>query len=165
MGYHRTIEDAVIENITCHQGRTEFSLSVRADLENLPSVRDFIQDAARSVCEVDQFAYDLALAVDEVVTNVIIHGYGNKPGRVEINIVAAPPEMEIVIRDQASPFDPTLLEEPDLEQTLEERSIGGLGVYMAKILTDEMVYRRLEDGVNELRLTKRCPQLLHGAES
>jgi serine/threonine-protein kinase RsbW len=137
----------------------DFELTLPADLSNLHQIREFIQDAARHFCDEDQFVYDIELAVDELVTNVIIHGYHGEHGLIKIIANGSPGQFEIRIIDDASPFDPTLLEDPDLQIPLEERRIGGLGVYMAKVLTDEMSYKRLPGNMNEVKLVKRCPEL------
>jgi serine/threonine-protein kinase RsbW len=151
------LRNTVIENIAQKQGQMEFSLSINAELENLPRIREFIHEAARQGCLEEQFTDDLVLAVDEIVTNVILHGYNGSRGKVVILARIAPPEVEIIVRDRATPFDPTGVAQPELCLPLEDRPIGGLGVYMARSLTDDMSYRRMEGGGNELRLCKRCP--------
>ena len=55
--------------------------------------------------------------------------------------------------DGGAPFDPLAKEDPDLTLSLEERPIGGLGVYMARQCMDEMTYRR-EDGKNVTTVRK-----------
>ena len=142
----------------------EFKLSVSADLSNLPVVRDFIQNAAGYACNYEQFAYDISLAVDELVTNVILHGYKGKPGEIEIEVQIKPPELVILLCDEAPPFDPTEVTVPDVHRPLEERQIGGLGIYMARVLTDKMIYRRTPAGENLLTLLKRCPDYDTGPE-
>jgi len=135
----------------------EFKLSVSADLANLPVIREFIQKTAGYACNYEQFAYDISLAVDELVTNVIVHGYKGSPGEIEIDVEIKPPELVILLRDDAPPFDPTQVNVPDVHRPLEERQVGGLGIYMARVLTDEMIHRHTSEGGNEIRLLKRCP--------
>jgi serine/threonine-protein kinase RsbW len=145
------------------QIHSEINLSISADLSNLPKVRKFVQRIAIDFCGHEQFAYDYSLAVDELVTNIILHGYQGKPGTIEIQVLSKKREMCIILRDDAFPFDPTQVKDPNIHLALEERQIGGLGVYMARILTDEMTYHWTPEGGNELRLIKRCsdeqPQL------
>jgi len=133
-------------------------LTVSAELSNLPAIREFIQTMARRVCENDHFSYDLTLAVDELVTNIIVHGYQGEPGYILIYAESKPPDLQIIIKDNAQPFDPTLVESPDIHLPLEERRVGGLGIYMARTLTDHMSYRALPEGGNEIRVFKRCPE-------
>jgi anti-sigma regulatory factor (Ser/Thr protein kinase) len=138
------------------QVNSDSNFTLSADLSNLPEVRKFVHNIAVEFCGHEQFAYDFSLAVDELVTNIIIHGYQGKPGIIEIQILSRPAEMSVVLRDEAFPFDPTQVKDPNIHQPLEERQIGGLGVYMARILTDEMTYHWTPEGGNELRLIKRC---------
>ena len=136
----------------------EFDLNISAELTNLPAIRDFIQNIADQVCNYEQFSHDLVLAVDELATNIILHGYQGREGVIAIHVQVNSSEIQIVLTDDADVFDPTLAEEPDIHRPLEERKIGGLGIFMAKILTDEMTYRALPEGGNELRLVKHCPK-------
>jgi len=136
----------------------EYDLTVSAELTNLPAIREFIQKMAREVCKDDHFSYDLTLAVDELVTNIIVHGYQGKSGKIVIHAQPEPPDLYIMIKDRARPFNPTLVESPDIHLPLEERRVGGLGIYMARTLTDDMTYRALPNGGNEIKVYKRCPE-------
>lgn len=153
------MRDVIIDIMIVQQKKPHDGLCVQAELNSLPEVRAYVQEAARKACDQPKFIYDLALAVDEVVTNVIIHGYGGGPGMIMIHVDLTDSQVEVLIRDQAMPFDPTQVEEPDLDIPLEDRQIGGLGVYMARVLTDQMIYRWMEGGGNETRLVKRCPTI------
>jgi serine/threonine-protein kinase RsbW len=133
------------------------SLTIEADLVNLSTVRDFITEHARKVCTNEGSLYGLALAVDEAVTNIIVHGYQGQPGKIHILLKIRPAGLDVILRDEAPPFDPTRVPAPDIQLPLEERGPGGLGVFLARELTDRMLYRRLPKGGNELKLVKWCP--------
>ena len=66
--------------------------------------------------------------------------------------------VEVILRDRATPFDPTQAPHPDRGAPLEQRRIGGLGLYFVQRLADGLSYRRAQteggSGVNELRITK-----------
>jgi anti-sigma regulatory factor (Ser/Thr protein kinase) len=62
--------------------------------------------------------------------------------------------VEVQIEDAAPPFDPLSLPEPDLTVDLEERQVGGLGIFLIRQVMDEIVYRH-ENGKNILVLVKR----------
>jgi anti-sigma regulatory factor (Ser/Thr protein kinase) len=98
---------------------------------------------------------DLVLAADEATTNVIMHGYRQCDGPLELSLMREGLDLVLQIRDRAQPFDPTCVPPPDLTIPLEARAPGGLGVYLIRQLMDDVMYRRLDDGVNELVLTKR----------
>ncbi len=98
---------------------------------------------------------DLRLAVDEAVTNIIVHGYRHNAGDIEIAMQVANDTVTIVLRDRAPAFDPT---NRALERTtvpLHNRPVGGMGVHLLHTLFDELRYHRTDDGYNELTLVKR----------
>jgi anti-sigma regulatory factor (Ser/Thr protein kinase) len=89
-------------------------------------------------------AFCLNLALEEIVTNIINHGYG---GREEYDITIRfsleKHNMRIQVKDSAPEFNPLDVEEPDdLGKSLEERHVGGLGIHLVKKFTDNFNYRR-----------------------
>jgi anti-sigma regulatory factor (Ser/Thr protein kinase) len=136
-----------------------------ASLENLQHIRQYIEETAKAIGASREAIDDLVLAVDEAVTNIIIHGYGDDAhqdltnsstnGRVEIQVSACQEKVIVTLRDNAPPFDPTAVPKPNLELPLEKRPIGGLGVFLIRSSVDEFQYRRLPQGGNELILIKR----------
>ena len=129
-------------------------LHTTGELSNLGAIRHFVEDNARRLAANEDAAYALAHAVDECTTNIIEHGYGGRPGPIEIEIERTGDNVTIVLRDHAPPFDPTGVPPPDLTRPLEEREPGGLGIYLARQMIDQWHYRALPDG-NELTLIKR----------
>jgi serine/threonine-protein kinase RsbW len=91
--------------------------------------------------------------VVNAVTNVLLHGYDNQPGSV-ILCANENGDLRVILTDTAPLFDPTRVPPPDIFLPLEDRPLGGLGVHMMRQLTDELVYRALDDG-NELVFVKR----------
>ena len=101
---------------------------------------------------------DLLLALDEAVSNVIEHGYSDVPGRMTVSAREATGGIELRVADDASPFDPLAAPLPDLDAPLEDRPIGGLGVFLIRQLMDRVEYRR-EDGQNVLVMSRsRSPE-------
>jgi len=131
-----------------------FELSVEADLENLKDVRSFITKAGRSLKANSDTIGDLCLVVDEAVTNIILHGYDGRKGKVEVTVEREGENLVIHVRDQAKTFDPSGVEAPHLDESLTERDYGGMGVYLINKLTDEAEFRPLPGQGNELRLVR-----------
>jgi serine/threonine-protein kinase RsbW len=137
-------------------------LTIEANLDQLSTVRQFIAKFTQNFCvqEVDadeSYLYDLTLAVDEVVTNIIVHGYKGQPGVIHLTLIKNADDLEVILKDDAPPFDPTQVPTPNINVPLDKRQPGGLGVFLARTLTDRMLYRHLPQGGNELKLLKRCP--------
>jgi len=130
------------------------SLRLNAELKDLPQIRHFILESAGALGVASAEVAKIVLAVDEAVTNVILHGYGGRGGPVEIEVSGRPGELVIRLRDHARPFDPTGMPAPDLTGPAEERRPGGLGVHLIRQVMDQLIYRRPEEGGNELILIK-----------
>jgi len=133
------------------------SLTMRYDtaqVRDLNDMREFLEQAVLVLGGSDDDAGDLVLAVNEAVTNVLLHGYGSRPGPVILCVEVETDDLRVILTDNAPPFDPTRVPPPDIFLPLEDRPLGGLGVHMMRQLTDELVYRALADG-NELAFVKR----------
>lgn len=131
-------------------------LEIAADLDNLRQVRDFIGNGTQ-LAGLDQGRTgELLLAVDEAVTNIVMHGCPQGGCTVELEFRGNAEACIVHIRDDAPLFDPTAMSDPDLvESPLERKAPGGFGVYLFKHLVDEVNYRATPDGRNELTLLKR----------
>lgn len=130
------------------------TLRIPARVENLASVRAHVTEYALNQGASDRAAYLLALAVDEAVTNIIVHGYRGQPGEIEVEVSTENGRLLIHLRDSAPAFDPTTAPEPDLTLPLEERPLGGLGIHLMRRCTDELRYRVLPGGGNEFTMIK-----------
>jgi serine/threonine-protein kinase RsbW len=135
--------------------KQSFDLSVEADLENLHEVRDYVDRAGERFGVDSAVLADLRLAVDEAVTNIILHGYNGRAGQVELHLERDGDAVIIRIRDQAESFDASHVNTPQLDTSLADRPFGGMGLFLIKKLTDEAEFLSLPGGGNELKLVKR----------
>lgn len=131
------------------------TLTVEADIYQLEALRKFIEETASSLINNTDALDDLILALNEAVTNVLVHGYRNTSGLIRIVVGTTAESLITILYDRAPPYDPTRTPAPDTTLPLEKRKPGGLGVHMMRHLTDEMYYRRTADGENELTLIKK----------
>jgi anti-sigma regulatory factor (Ser/Thr protein kinase) len=133
------------------------SLEIKADLDNLGRVRDFITASVESAGLSEDSAGELLLAIDEAVSNIIMHGFKSAAdGDIELEVTQQPDALLIHIRDNAPLFDPTRNSNPHLEiSPLERDAPGGFGVYLLKHLVDKIAYRVTDDGRNELTMLKK----------
>ena len=132
------------------------SLRVAADVAQLAAIRAFVEQQAHALGVDASASYDLVLAVNEVATNIVVHGYRSQPGVIEIELRRQGDAIEIRLRDQARLFDPTRVPAPDLTLPLHKRPFGGMGVHVTRQLMDVMRYRVTPEGGNELTLVKRA---------
>ena len=121
-------------------------LSVTGTLESLSAVRDFVTGAAKAADLDERATYRLNLAVDEIATNVVLHGYEEAGLTGELVLSAEVDERTLTIHldDAGAGYDP---DEHDvlaeLDRPIEERRIGGLGVFLARQRVDGFSYWRI----------------------
>jgi serine/threonine-protein kinase RsbW len=132
----------------------ESALRVPAELGNLGAIRNFIAERGTALGADLDALDDVILAVDEAVTNVIVHGYQGQAGMIEIETKREGETLVVRLHDQATSFDPRSAPPPDLSLPLEKRPLGGLGIYMIKQLVDRVIHRVPPQGGNELTLVK-----------
>ncbi len=142
----------------------EATLRISADLGDLDAVRQFVRQNAAGLRKNQDALQELIQAVDESVTNIIVHGYRGQPGSIEITVEEAKGCLVIRLRDQAATFDPTAAPSPDVTSPLEQRPLGGLGIHLTRHLVDQVVYCPGPEGGNELKLVKRISRLRDGEE-
>ncbi|MEA5597351.1 ATP-binding protein [Rivularia sp. UHCC 0363] len=123
-------------------------LTVPGKLDSLKPIAEFVAAAAAQIGLDKKAAYRLRLAVDEIATNIILHGYEESDCEGDIWISAATdgPQLEIILEDDATLYDPQQaqsVETAELQRPLAERQIGGLGVYLAIQGVDQFRYERV----------------------
>lgn len=111
----------------------------------LSQLLDYVTWAAAAFGLDEAAAYRLSLAVDEIATNVVLHGYQGAGIRGDLTIWAemTGDELRVYLEDVGEPFDPREFPQPeDLDRPLEERREGGLGIFLALWGVDDFVYER-----------------------
>jgi len=132
-----------------------FDFLVKASLDNLQEIRSYIDRVGARLGVNESALGDLRLAVDEAVTNVILHGYGKLDGIVELHMQSDGDAVVIRIRDRARTFDPSQVSAPQLDTALRNRPLGGMGIFLIRKMMDEAEFLPLPGGGNEIRLVKR----------
>jgi serine phosphatase RsbU (regulator of sigma subunit)/putative methionine-R-sulfoxide reductase with GAF domain/anti-sigma regulatory factor (Ser/Thr protein kinase) len=126
-----------------------------AQFEHLDAIREFAAEAARQAAMDDKEIYNMQLAVDEAASNIIEHAYENIPdGQIEISIEVTPEALTVIMRDHGKYFNPDETVEPDPEADLEDRAIGGLGLFFMRKLMDEVRFEWQPEQGNLLTLVK-----------
>ncbi len=117
-------------------------------LEALEPLGDFVRAAAAEAGFDRQAAGRLHLAVDEVATNTITHGYSERglTGQLYLSAEHDADVLRIHLEDTGPAYDPTQRADPaDLDLPLEERGVGGLGIFLARRNVDAFLYERRGD--------------------
>ena len=129
-------------------------LRVTSDLNNLNTIREFVESYATKLGMTPADIYGIVLATDEAATNICIHGYQNGSGPIEVTVEHDDQNIIIGLRDKAPVFDPTTAPPPKLTGSLEERALGGVGIHFMRSYTDAITHRAIAPQGNELVLTK-----------
>lgn len=95
----------------------------------------------------------LSVAMEELFVNVANYAYPEKDGTVALELDAKDGKVTLQMSDHGIPFDPLQKPDPDTTLSVEDRPIGGLGIYMVKKTMDNTAYE-YRDGQNILTITK-----------
>lgn len=100
------------------------------------------------------------LCLDEIVTNIISYGFDDADThQITLDIEREDDLVTAVVEDPGKEFNPlTDAKEPDLDASIEDREIGGLGIFFLKQMMDELDYQRV-DGRNRLTMKKKVVEL------
>ena len=127
-----------------------------AEFESLDEIREFVGQAASEAGFDSRSIYAVQLATDEACSNIIEHAYGDENnGKIECTCNLSETELVIILRDHGKPFDIESVADPDLTQDLDQRRVGGLGVYLMRKMVDEVKFECSEQAGNVLTLVKR----------
>ena len=125
--------------------------------ERLGELLAFVDRACARAALASDVAYDVRLATEEAVTNVIEHGYADAetPGPISVRFHRDPQQVVVTIDDLATPFDPATIRPADPSAPLEKRRIGGLGWHFVTRVMDEVRHELRHPRGNRLTLVKR----------
>jgi anti-sigma regulatory factor (Ser/Thr protein kinase) len=131
-------------------------LTLEAVKENLSQVMDFVDVRLEEAGCPPKVQMQIDVALEEIYINIANYAYNPEtgPATVRVDVSDEPVVVTITFVDHGIPYDPLAKEDPDVTLSAEERSIGGLGIFMTKKLMDDVVYE-YKDGSNILRLIKK----------
>jgi sigma-B regulation protein RsbU (phosphoserine phosphatase) len=112
-------------------------------LDNLPALLDAMERRLRFLGFRQNTRDDARLVAEEIFTNACLHGQRG-PAEVTCEIRSMPYEdgLFLELMDDGSPFDPLAQNLPDVDADLDEREVGGLGVFLVRTLSSEANYHR-----------------------
>ena len=129
---------------------------LNAETDRMDEVIDFINAELEEHGLPMKTIMQIDIAVDEIFGNIANYAYAPEIGEASVSVEVEQDPLCAVIRftDHGKPFDPLQIEEPDITLGIDERKIGGLGIYMVRKSMDEVSYA-YEDGLNILTIRKR----------
>jgi anti-sigma regulatory factor (Ser/Thr protein kinase) len=139
------------------------ALTIGNDLSEIERVRPSVQSFLDKHGVRSTVRYFVRAAVEELVVNVLRYGFDDDTTH-EINVEVRIEETHIVVRveDDGRPFDPRTIPRPDLQDNVESRSSGGLGIHLIRSTSEEIRYQRRGDRNRvEVRISLTPPETLH----
>jgi sigma-B regulation protein RsbU (phosphoserine phosphatase) len=130
------------------------TIELNNDIAEIPQLSAFIDSFAEEAGLDFSLTMSLNLAMEEAVVNVMEYAYPEGTvGKVNISASAEGDDVEFVISDSGTAFDPTAKDEVNIDLGVEDRQIGGLGIHLVRNIMDDIKYER-KDGKNILTLYK-----------
>ncbi|HWS27229.1 MAG TPA: ATP-binding protein [Xanthomonadales bacterium] len=130
-----------------------WNFRIKGGRAEIGAVNDALERAAMAG-EVPELAMRaMQVALDELLTNAIMHGKVTLNDPMQVDLIVAKSALRAVISHAGPAFDPTEVAAPDLEGSLPDREIGGLGIHLVRSMMDEFSYEHI-DGRNILKLGK-----------
>ncbi len=136
------------------------SITVDATIENVAVVTDFVNEELEQVGCSMKAQMQIDVAIDELFGNIANYAYKGKSevgqGTATVEVSAKEgdvPQVIITFFDHGVPYNPLEKADPDVTLSAEERSIGGLGIFLVKKTMDDIIYE-YKDGKNILTIKK-----------
>jgi len=130
-------------------------LTVGGRYANIPTITNFVGEAAAAAGLKESEIFHCQMAVDEACTNIIEHAYGGENiGTIQVTCIVEPGLCKIIVVDEGKQFDPTSVPEPKLDAKLEDIRPGGIGLHLMRQFMDEVRFE-FEEGRNTLTMIKR----------
>ncbi len=132
-----------------------YRIQISAATENLSIIRGFIQQIAQKAGFDAEQIDQIKLAVDEACTNAIKHAYRFDASKmIDLEIRLSDDQLEIVVTDYGPGFDPSKLDQPDINKNAKKAKPGGLGIHLMKTLMDAVDFNIIPGQKTQVHLVK-----------
>ncbi|MDE2963568.1 MAG: ATP-binding protein [Acidobacteriota bacterium] len=122
------------------------ALKVHTDRGEIGHITAEIETLAEREGWTPDLTFRVNLALEELVINIMDYGFDGGDHEIDITLVSEDHRLTIEIADSGKAFDPlTDAPVPDVDAPMDERPVGGLGVYLVRNMMDDMQYRREND--------------------
>jgi anti-sigma regulatory factor (Ser/Thr protein kinase) len=128
------------------------TLTLKNDPAEIGRLVDLLEAFGPQSGLTDEATFKLTLALDEIVANVVRHGFDDdREHRIEVKVTVDDRTVTASVEDDGLEFDPREAPVPDLDLPIEMRKPGGLGMHLVRATMDSVEYRR-QDGRNILTI-------------
>ena len=131
-------------------------LTIAATIENIAVVTAFVDEQLEALDCPIKAQMQIDIAIDELFGNIVHYAYSPEVGEATVRLEVQENPLSVIITfiDGGVPYNPLAAADPDTTLSIDERAVGGLGVFMVKKSMDEITYR-YEGGKNILSIRKK----------
>ena len=134
-----------------------FAITLKNQLSEVVKLEKILEEFGRNQDISQEILSSMNLALEEILTNIISYGYQDTDEHdISLRLAIQGKEFLAEVEDDGTPFNPIEAQDPEITLPIEDRPIGGLGIYLTKKMMDGIDYERRE-GKNRLRLKKMIP--------
>ena len=140
------------------QGEHGVAISLKNRLSELEKVSQHLTEFGAHHRLSPKVVQALNLALEEIITNVISHGYTDEDEHeILVRLRAEPQQVTVEVEDDGRAFNPLEVPVPDVRRPVAERAMGGLGIHLVRTLMDGLGYER-HGNKNRLIMRKRTQE-------
>lgn len=124
----------------------EKEIRIKNKFSEIAALSAFVEELCNNLALPAESTMNINLALEEAVANIIMYAYPpTEEHEILLRVTATEEQLIFLLTDKGNSFDPTQVEDFDTTLPLEERSIGGLGIFLIRSIMNEVTYRRLDD--------------------
>ena len=133
-------------------------ITIKNEVNELENVARFVEEIGEELGLGMELQMNLNLVMEEMVSNIIFYAYPEgTQASIELMAESDGKELTFVLSDQGREFDPTVMDEADIDTNPADRELGGMGIFIVKNIMNQVTYQRLE-GKNLLTMKKEIEQ-------
>lgn len=132
----------------------EKEIKVSNNLDEISILATFIEELGEELSLSAETTMNINLALEEAIANIIMYAYPpQEQHSILLRVTSTKKQLIFLLTDKGASFDPTQVEEVDITLPIEERPIGGLGIFLIRSIMNEISYQRI-DNENQLIMKK-----------
>lgn len=132
----------------------EKRLIIANNLDEVSVLAVFVENLCEELDLSAETTMNINLALEEAIANIIMYAYPSEEKHdIILDVKSVPGQLVFLLTDKGGAFDPTQVSDAEINAPIEERAIGGLGIFLIRNIMNEVSYQRL-DGENLLIMKK-----------
>ena len=121
-------------------------IRIANDLAEISHLYEFIEELGEELKLSSETTMNINLALEEAVANIIMYAYPEgEQHEILLKVTSCPQQLIFLLTDRGQLFDPTQVPDAEINLPIEERAIGGLGIFLIRSIMNEVSYQRLDD--------------------